>query len=226
MRNSFVDVWYGDILTEEVEQKKCWEMLNEGEREKAMTFLRPELQQKYIKTRGILRKVLSSYLNIEPQQIQIKVGQYGKPYLDEYPFHFNLSHSKNKFVIAVSNCSEVGVDIEEARKRTNLAGLVDKCFSQQEQLFWHSLSEQQKIPVFYCFWVRKEAFVKAVGRGIALGLDQCVVNPDNVNAFVSLPKCYNNASDWTIVDVPIAENIFCALVSKTTNYEYKQVHLT
>ena len=222
MKNNFVDVWVGDVLSQKIESNDYWSMLNGDEREKAMTFIRLELQQKYIKTRGRLRRVLSSYLKIEPQQIQIKVGQYGKPYLEHNSLHFNLSHSKNKIVIAVSNCSEVGVDVEEYRQQRNLKGLVEKCFSEQEQLYWYSLSEQQKSFMFYHFWVRKEAFVKAVGRGIALGLDQCVLN-DDLNSFSKIPDCHGRASDWKIVDIPIDENIFCVLVCKAIEYQYKQV---
>jgi len=225
MKNNFVDVWVGDVLSQKIESNDYWSMLNGDEREKAMTFIRLELQQKYIKTRGRLRRVLSSYLKIEPQQIQIKVGQYGKPYLEHNSLHFNLSHSKNKIVIAVSNCSEVGVDVEEYRQQRNLKGLVEKCFSEQEQLYWYSLSEQQKSFMFYHFWVRKEAFVKAVGRGIALGLGQCVVNVDDSNAFVTVPESYGNAIDWKIVDVSLADTIFCALVTKAIDFEYKQLPL-
>jgi len=222
MEDSFVEVWHGDTFTEGDELQNYWNMLNKQEQKKAMTFVRPELQNKYIKTRGVLRKVLSSYLNMEPCLVQINIGEYGKPYLDEDLLYFNLSHSKNKFVIAVSNCTELGIDVEETRKRNNLFGLVEKCFSESEQLHWGSLSKQQQLVMFYRYWVRKEAFVKAVGRGIALGLDQCVLN-DDLNSFSKIPDCHGRASDWKIVDIPIDENIFCVLVCKAIEYQYKQV---
>lgn len=127
MTAKFVDIWAGDILSDHSEPQHYYQYLNAIEKQKAETFVRSELQQKYIKTRGVLRKVLSEYLNERPQQINIKLAEYGKPFVDKSLF-FNLSHSANRFVIAVTNVSEIGVDLEQVRQRKNLQGLIKKMF--------------------------------------------------------------------------------------------------
>ena len=225
MDSNFVDIWHGDILIDEAKERNYYLLLNEQEKQKVATFIRPELQKKYIKTRGVLRKTLSSYLNIEPEDINIKTTDYGKPFIDHPSLFFNLSHTANKFVIVVSNISEVGIDLEQNKPRKNLQGLVKKCFSEVEQVSWLNLPDEKKTIQFYSFWVKKEAFVKAVGRGIALGLDQCVINPNNQTQFLTLPARYGKTTDWNIVDIQLNKNDICALVIKNREFKYKQIEI-
>lgn len=231
MRGKFIEVWYGSSLLEESLlnantserefKRKYWTLLNEHEKQKAASFARETLQNKYIKTRAILRRVLASYLNVEPQHISIDTGKHGKPFLSESLLSFNLSHTDDELVIAVGNIGGIGIDIEKVRARKNMAALVKKCFSKQESEYWHTLSEQKRIELFYRFWVRKEAFVKAVGRGLAVGLDQCVVNPINQTGFLSIPIGFGLPSNWKIIDVSVDQDYMCAIVSKETDFEYK-----
>ena len=216
----FVDVWHGDLLLNQPEEQYYWTLLNNDEKQKADKFTRLELQNKYVKTRGVLRKILASYLDKEPECIDIKMGEYGKPYLAEGLVNFNLSHTGNKFVVAVGNVGDMGIDLEQHRNRKNLVGLVKKCFSNEESIYWHSLSEIQKTQMFFRLWVRKEAFVKAVGRGIALGLEHCVVNPESQAYFLNIPEAYGLASDWKIVDIQLEQEDICALVTKNLEFDY------
>ena len=225
MSGLFVDVWHGDLLLNQSEEHYYWSLLNDQERQKADTYTRPELQKKYVKTRGVLRKILASYLDIESEYIDIKTGDYGKPYLAKGSVNFNLSHTGNKFVLAVGNVGDMGIDLEQHRDRKNLSGLVGKCFSEEESIYWHSLSDMQKTQMFFRFWVRKEAFVKAVGRGIALGLEHCVVDPESQACFLNIPAAYGLASDWKIVDIQLKQEDICALVTKNLEYDYKQTEL-
>jgi len=225
MSSLFVDVWHGDLLLNQSEEHYYWSLLNDQEKQKADTYTRPELQKKYVKTRGVLRKILASYLDIESEYIDIKTGDYGKPYLAKGSVNFNLSHTGNKFVLAVGNVGDMGIDLEQHRDRKNLSGLVGKCFSEEESIYWHSLSDMQKTQMFFRFWVRKEAFVKAVGRGIALGLEHCVVDPESQACFLNIPAAYGLASDWKIVDIQLKQEDICALVTKNLEYDYKQTEL-
>jgi 4'-phosphopantetheinyl transferase len=136
-----------------------------------------------------------------------------------------LSHTGNKFVLAVGNIGDMGIDLEKHRDRTNMPGLVEKCFSDEERIYWHALPDMQKTDMFFRFWVRKEAFVKAVGRGIALGIERCVVDPESQAFFLNIPEAYGLASDWKILDIPLKQDDICALVTKDIEFDYKQTEL-
>jgi 4'-phosphopantetheinyl transferase len=160
---------------------------------------------------------LADVTNTAPEQLRIRKTEHGKPYLVDYPeLAFNLSHTGNQMVVAIAKNCELGVDIEHCKPRTNLATLVDKCFAEQEKNYWLKLPQAQQPQAFYRLWVRKEAFVKATGRGIALGLNQCVINPENLNEFLSIPEEYGIAYDWLIQDIDMGVTICGAVVVSTS----------
>jgi 4'-phosphopantetheinyl transferase len=144
----FVDIWHGDILFDEAHQSGYWPILSADEQNKAKTFKYPELQKKYIYTRATLRKLLTTYVDIQPPAIKIKTGPYGKPFLDTGSVYFNLSHTGKKLVIAISNNGNIGIDLEQYKHRKNLSGLAQKCFSDEELAFWDSLPEDKQVETF------------------------------------------------------------------------------
>ena len=218
--NNFVELWQGKYISpDQPVDKDYYSLLSHDEKTKADSFVRFKLQQKYIKTRAVLREILGSHLNCSPQNVIIRAGDYGKPFVADNLVHFNLSHTGNSFVIAISNCTELGVDIEQCVPRKNLSSLVKKCFSNIEADYWTTLPDQQKIEMFFHFWVRKEAFVKAVGRGISLGLNKCIINPEDQNTFLEIPKECGLASNWKIIELPSNNLNVCSLV--TTNVDFK-----
>jgi 4'-phosphopantetheinyl transferase len=105
----------------------------------------------------------------------------------------------------------LGVDIEIAKPRKNLAALVEKCFAEPEATYWHGLPKPEQAAAFYQFWTRKEAFVKATGRGIALGLKRCVLNPDAPTTLLCVPKEFAPASAWRVQDLDLGQGLFGAL---------------
>lgn len=225
---NFLDVWSGDFVLNNANKwsndKHYWSVLNEQEKARALTFTRQDLQKKYIKMRAVLKHILSKYMHVNARQVVISTAKYGKPFIETtHDLHFNVSDKGNRFVIAVSNIDPVGIDIEQERVRQNLPALVKKCFSEKEAQFYFSLPQQQQTSMFYRFWVRKEAYVKAVGRGISLGLKQCVIDPTNHAHFLSLPSSCGLGSDWRIVDVRLNHDDICAVVTKNIDFEWRQI---
>ena len=198
-----IDVWHGDLTP--IDQPLYLPLLASHERNHAQNLTQPAIRQRYIQVRATLRSLLSRYLNQAPESIDIRSNQHGKPYLHDYPeLVFNLSHSGDYLVIALANRCQLGIDIELCKARANLPLMVNKCFNQTEAVYWQSLPENQKTSVFYQFWTRKEAFVKATGRGIALGLQQCVIDVENHKQFQNLPAAYGEASIWQITPIAFA----------------------
>lgn len=208
-----IKLWHGDIAALEADYPYHWRILDATEQHHANAFKNERLRRRYVEIHARLRLVLADVTNAAPGQLRIHKAEYGKPYLPDYPdLAFNLSHTGNKMVVAMAYNCELGVDIEQCKPRKSLAALVDKCFSQKEKSYWQQLPESQQTHAFYQFWVRKEAFVKATGRGIALGLNQCAINPKNHNEFLTIPEAYGKASEWLIQDIDMGESIRGALV--------------
>lgn len=134
-----------------------------------------------------LRQILADYVQIPADELVIERGEFGKPYLRDFPeWQFNLSHSGGKLLIVVSD-APIGIDVERIKFRKSLDDLVKKCFALSEQNYWFNLPENEQVAVFYDFWTRKEAVVKGIGRGIALGLNRCEIDVNQQNTFLNLP---------------------------------------
>jgi 4'-phosphopantetheinyl transferase len=214
---AIVDLWQGELGNDETLYQEYWGILGEAEQAYAGQLGTDLQRQRYLEVYGRLRKILAQTVNESPSKISIKKTEHGKPYLADCPeVVFNLSHSANTLIIAVSRNCQLGIDIEHCKPRVNLQGLVDKCFAEEESAYWRALPEAQKMREFYRFWTRKEAFVKATGRGIALGLNQCAINPENPAEFLSIPKEYGHASTWSVRDIDTADDICGALVADTS----------
>lgn len=190
-------------------------MLDPTEREQAGKFKRERLRLDYVFIHARLRELLADYVNANPAQLQIHRTQFGKPYLPDFPdVKFNLSHTGDRMAVAIALDCELGIDIELNKHRHTLPALVDKCFAESEKHYWLGLPEVEKSQVFYRFWTRKEAFVKATGRGIALGLNNCVVDVHYPDRFLSIPSAFGTPADWTIHEFNIGESICGALVAR------------
>ena len=105
---------------------------------------------------------------ISPENIRITCGEHGKPaLLGNHPLFFNLSHSGQRVLCAVSP-QEVGCDVEQLRP-ANLK-LARRFFTPAESKALFSLPPEQQEAAFFRLWTCKESFIKAVGTGLSLPL--------------------------------------------------------
>lgn len=159
------------------------------------------------KSEPFLRQVLLHY--IPNAELVIERDKFGKPYLRDFPaWQFNLSHSSEKLLIAVSFGKPVGIDVERVKSRHSLSNLIKKCFAPSEQDYFFALPENEKISVFYDFWTRKEAVVKGIGRGIVLGLNRCEIDVTQPDVFLHLPV----TEQWYTKKIIISSD-YCAAIA-------------
>jgi 4'-phosphopantetheinyl transferase len=92
--------------------------------------------------------------------------------------------------------------------------MAQRCFSVQELKHWQQLTEPDKTNTFYRYWCAKEAFLKASGRGLALGMQHCIINL-NQACFVKLPEAYLS-SGWQLDDIDVGNN-YRAYVANSGN---------
>ncbi|MDF2940877.1 MAG: 4-phosphopantetheinyl transferase [Gammaproteobacteria bacterium] len=145
--------------------------LSSQEKQRAKRFYSFELRSHFIMARGILRKVLGDCLNISPEQIEFQYQDLGKPELKNYPdLQFNLSHTGPIALYALSLKQPIGVDIERIRSCDELE-LAERFFAQSEYQSLLNLKPELRLDAFFQIWTQKEAYIKALGKGLAY-LDQ------------------------------------------------------
>jgi len=152
-------------------------ILSVEERERAARFHFEKDSRAYVVSHAILRKLLGHWMGTDPAALAFQHGVKGKPFLLAGP-EFNVSHSAHLALVALSLDRAVGVDIEQIRDRACDAGLT-AFFSPPEVEELESLPENDRLCGFFAGWTRKEAFLKARGDGISLGLQRfaVTVNP-------------------------------------------------
>lgn len=222
MRNNSIDLWFEDLAASDAEYRHYWRLLDDDEQIKAMRFIQGEHQRRYVVSHGKLRTVLARYTGIAPETLCFAQQALGKPYLivDGKPhgLNFNLSHSGNKMLVAVSLHYPVGVDIEIWNDRIDRAAIAEDCFADSERAYWQALPDTEKDAAFYRFWTRKESFVKAVGAGITLGVAGVVTSVDGTARFLSIPADCGSADEWRLHDLALGQGLSGALVVKTNGF--------
>lgn len=128
-------------------------------------------------TRAALRYLLACYTRQEPNQIKMAYQTFGKPFLVEFPnLFFNVSHSKDIALLAFTYIGEIGVDVEQVDKDIKVDRLAKNFFSPVEVPVILGSSPAEKPIAFFKAWTRKEAVIKAHGKGLSLPLRQFGVN--------------------------------------------------
>lgn len=174
-------------------------------------------RQRYLVAHAFLRQVLSAYSGVPTTAIEFVTGTYGKPSLLPRPdipdLRFNLSHSQNHALLAISKGRDVGVDIEYMRPLDDADLIAQHFFSVPEQATLKSLALQQKQSAFYRCWSRKEAFIKGVGLGLTMPLDQFSVSlaPAEPARLTHLAESVSQYNHWILYDLPIVQGYATAL---------------
>jgi len=183
-----VHVWLLELDQPEWLMSRLRQTLDARERKRASAFVFPIDSARYTAAHGLQREVLASYLGIPPAAVTYQYGQYGKPYLGARgaspALRFNSSRSANLCLCAVALDRDVGVDIERIRLNRDRHGIAERYFSPSERVAILALPPEQRAQAFYDCWTRKEALLKAMGRGLSVPLDsfEVPVTPEPLSA--------------------------------------------
>src|SRR4051794_33714177 len=132
-------------------------MLSGEERERAA---RMASAPRWIVARAALRIVLAGHLSQHPGDVELGAGPHGKPEVPGVPLRFNLSHSGDLAVIALTRGAEVGIDVERTARRSRA---VERTLTDRERA---TLDEHDRHEQLLRIWCRKEAMAKAGGGGL------------------------------------------------------------
>lgn len=184
-----VHVWRISLSAESAHLIQLRSVLSEAEKARAQRFRTPQLHDRFIAAHAALRHILAQYTQQTASELQFSFSPYGKPSLiSETGLAFSLSHSEAWALCAVTLRRAVGVDIEFVRALPDMEALARRFFSIREQTMFFTLADADKPLGFYRCWTRKEAFIKALGTGLAHPLDSFDVSlrPDEEARFIEI----------------------------------------
>jgi 4'-phosphopantetheinyl transferase len=145
---------------------------------------RPEPRRRWVAARWALRGVLERYLGEDPEKVELEAESHGKPVLRRAagPLRFNLSHSRDLALIAVSHGVEVGVDVEWVDPCRDVLALAPRALGSAEAEDVVEAHPEDRPAIFYAAWTRREAIAKCFGVGLGAPLPELDVAVSAVDA--------------------------------------------
>jgi len=190
-----------------------FDLLSEDENARAARLKDPGAASRQMISRGILRLILGSYTGKDPKALVFSYSEFGKPYLS-YPENpevcFNLSHSGNLLLIAVTEGEQIGIDVEKNEDNIDFSGIAALVFSAEEQIsLSHSADPFQE---FYELWTAKEAILKSTGLGFSYPSNRfSVVKPIEQGLRLGILKDLPASSDFSLETFLPAEGYSAAI---------------
>ena len=174
--NAQAHIWKIPLKISNTQSEQFLSWFDSDERERAARFYFEKDQKSYTSTRGNLRLLLGKYLQQKPDFFKFSYNEWGKPFLKDQNIQFNVSHSKEVGLLAFCTDHPIGVDIEW--KRPDFGGLkiAQRFFSDTEISELEGLPEKDQRQGFFNAWSRKEAYIKAAGKGLAIPLGKFSVS--------------------------------------------------
>lgn len=212
-----LQVWRIDLTSLQVELDVLAATLSSEERSRANRFHFVHHRRRFTVAHAALRMILARYLDCQPADIRFRLGDRGKPVLDQgFPrLHFNLSHSADGALLGLSSRHELGIDLERIRPMTDATALARRFFAAGEIADLLQLPPCEQSLAFFRCWTRKEAYIKAIGEGLACPLDRFRVSlrPEAPVRILEIGDDIGEGERWSLHELaPWEGYIGCAAV--------------
>jgi 4'-phosphopantetheinyl transferase len=226
-----VHVWRASLRQHPAVVQQLHQTLSQDEAERAARFHFEDDRDAFIVARGILRWLLAGYVTAEPHQLTFWYEPAGKPHLSNSfagQIYFNVSHSRDMALFAISHQPKIGIDIEYIRPVTDMAQIARSTFSPNENAQLQSIPHHLTSKVFFDCWTRKEAFVKALGSGFSFPLQDFDVSitPGQAASLLRVAGSESEAARWSMYDLEVSPEYAAAIVIEGNGHSIVQQEWT
>ncbi|MDB5033194.1 MAG: phosphopantetheinyl transferase [Chlorobi bacterium] len=207
-----VHVWTCSSDSEIIRDCTFDAILTPTEKEMAGRFRRDAESGSYKMGRALSRIVAASYLRIDPLQIKFERSPCGKPSItvpSDTNLHFNLSRSGDMAIVAVMYEMEIGIDLEKVRAIPDWETIARYYLTNGERSFVERCEPWERDRAFLTCWVRKEAYVKAIGTGVTVSLDRI----DTLRSDGADGEADGNRECYAICDLDLGPLYTCAVAA-------------
>jgi 4'-phosphopantetheinyl transferase len=226
-----VHVWCAALDCDSAMLASLASVLSDDERARAQRYQLDAPRDRFIAARGMLRWLLGRYLERDPSGIELAIGANGKPAAADAAgastVHFNVAHSADVALYAFSSAAPLGVDVEVVVPRGDVRRIAERFFSAAESAVVRSTPAADLLRVFFEVWTRKEAYIKATGRGLSERLDSFDV-PCGLAAPAPLLRVddgHGDAAAWSIYHLEPRPGVIGALAIQGSAWRVRMRHL-
>ena len=223
-----VDIWRINLAGQSDETEQCRRLLSPDEVERANRFYFERDRRRFTVARAAMREILSRYTGVVAKDLCFSYGRRGKPEVAadlDSRIKFNLSHSSEFALLAVTQGLTVGVDLEWIKPDFATDSIAEQFFSAAEVQTLQSLPAAQRAEAFFSCWTRKEAYIKALGEGLSVPLESFAVAfaPGVPAALLHVRVDPTEVGRWSMYNIEVGEGYKAALVVEGKNHRLKQM---
>jgi 4'-phosphopantetheinyl transferase len=198
-----VAVWRGELAHSGHALAAFAATLSAAEHARAARFGRPDLRDRYVAGRAMLRILLGQRLGRAPADVDIRRGERGRPYAaDAGALDFNVSHTDGVAVFAFTVGARIGVDIEHGERELNVEGIARKFMAPDEQAALATLAPEARRPALLRLWTCKEAMSKATGDALSAPFSRIAIATDGELRVAQGPPPYTPGA-WRLLPVAV-----------------------
>jgi 4'-phosphopantetheinyl transferase len=221
--DSEVQLWQIQLSSAANPSEHYKSLLSPLEQAHAEQYRHDQAREHFTIGRACLRILLGNAVSTDPRSVVISTGIHGKPEtpaVDGKNIFFNIGHSKDMILIALSRQGILGVDVEYFDRQTDIMEVAGCNFTEKETASLASITDPEaRIRLFYRYWTRKEAVAKADGRGLLLPLSSFDVSHDSTNLH---PVCVSDSTDdagksYFVSDLELGDGAAGALAVESSN---------
>ena len=228
IKDNQVHVWQVNLKTIPADATKFTGTLSPDELERAGKLKFQRDREHFILSHSQLRLILSKYCHCLPGELSFRYNSCKKPLISNTEFgelKFNMSHSDDLMLVGLCKCNEIGIDVEKVREVDELENIANENFSDQE--IKYLMDSSDKTNTFFKIWTRKEAFIKAIGKGIHFPLKSFCVefkSPGSLEHLVIL----NHPSwpdQWRTSDLKVSDGYVASLAINSDKFKISYFQL-
>jgi len=212
-----VEVWWTRLEAVVFSDAAAERMLTAEELARSSRLREAQDRARFITARAWLRSVLGRYLKCAPKEVVFGEGEFGKPLLSPVAhrpgLHFNLSHTGEYAVCALTGAGEVGIDIEHVRPAAATPEVASQFLTARELAEVFERAPQATVAEFFRRWTLKEAVLKAAGTGLRASPHEVFlqrVSPAEANADAGWSADFEGRR-WAAREFTIAADVAGAL---------------
>lgn len=214
-------VWFSTLASLQDREERYHALLDEEELARAKRFRFATDRNRYILGHGLLRETVGRYLGRSAKDLIFRRGEFGKPFLERDPVHFNLSDTKDAVLVALSH-HPIGADIETMNRRTDHERVADHFFTPPEVASIAASPDGKRR--FLELWTRKEAVLKACGVGLMDDLHSLEVGGSLNRMMISHPDFVRlAAAEYYVRTAQVGKDHLVSIATERPNVGWRIV---